>query len=100
MARVKREGEERDVDDDSDSTDEDFNPEVQESDVAEEYVLFGIFLVLHYIELLLLIIVIGLIVTHQLLNQNLMVKKVVMVEVKKRKKKRKRIKNLNQLKQL
>lgn len=41
MARVKREGQERDEDDDDDSdesTDEDFNPEGQESDVAEEYV--------------------------------------------------------------
>lgn len=34
---MKREGQERDVDDDSDeSTDEDFNPEGQESDIAEE----------------------------------------------------------------
>lgn len=41
MARVKREGQERDEDDDSDeSTDEDFNPDGVESDVAEEYVLF------------------------------------------------------------
>lgn len=41
MARVKREGQERDEDDDDsdESTDEDFNPEGQESDVAEEYVL-------------------------------------------------------------
>jgi structure-specific recognition protein 1 len=39
LARVKREGQERDEDDDSEeSTDEDFNPEGQESDVAEEYV--------------------------------------------------------------
>jgi len=41
LARVKREGQERDEDDDDDSdesTDEDFNPEGQESDVAEEYV--------------------------------------------------------------
>jgi len=39
LARVKREGQERDEDDDDDSdesTDEDFNPEGQESDVAEE----------------------------------------------------------------
>lgn len=45
MARVKREGQERDDDDgDSDeSTDEDFNPEGQESDVDEEYVLHIIF---------------------------------------------------------
>ncbi|XP_025206341.1 FACT complex subunit Ssrp1 [Melanaphis sacchari] len=40
LARVKREGQERDEDDDDDSnesTDEDFNPEGQESDVAEEF---------------------------------------------------------------
>ncbi|XP_025423207.1 FACT complex subunit Ssrp1 [Sipha flava] len=38
LARVKREGQERDEDDDSEeSTDEDFNPEGQESDVAEEF---------------------------------------------------------------
>ncbi|XP_050535918.1 FACT complex subunit Ssrp1 [Daktulosphaira vitifoliae] len=38
LARVKREGQERDEDDDSDeSTDEDFNPDAQESDVAEEF---------------------------------------------------------------
>lgn len=46
LARVKREGQERDEDDDDDSdesTDEDFNPEGQESDVAEEYVLFNMF---------------------------------------------------------
>lgn len=38
LARVKREGQERDEDDDDsdESTDEDFNPEGQESDVAEE----------------------------------------------------------------
>lgn len=34
---MKREGQERDEDDDSDeSTDEDFNPEGPESDIAEE----------------------------------------------------------------
>lgn len=40
LARVKREGQERDEDDDSsgESTDEDFKPEGLESDVAEEYV--------------------------------------------------------------
>ncbi|XP_060878435.1 FACT complex subunit Ssrp1 [Metopolophium dirhodum] len=39
LARVKREGQERDEDDDDsdESTDEDFNPEGQESDVAEEF---------------------------------------------------------------
>lgn len=39
LARVKREAEERDADeeDDEESTDEDFNPDQQESDVAEEY---------------------------------------------------------------
>ncbi|KAL5239533.1 hypothetical protein ACI65C_006943 [Semiaphis heraclei] len=40
LARVKREGQERDEDDDDDSdesTDEDFNPDAQESDVAEEF---------------------------------------------------------------
>lgn len=37
LARVKREGQERDeVDDSEESTDEDFNPEGVESDVAEE----------------------------------------------------------------
>lgn len=45
MARVKREGQERDEDEDSDeSTDEDFNPDAQESDVAEEYVTFYLYL--------------------------------------------------------
>lgn len=46
LARVKREGQERDVDDDDsdESTDEDFNPEGQESDVAEEYVRYIAFL--------------------------------------------------------
>lgn len=38
LARVKREAEERDDEEDEDeSTDEDFNPDQQESDVAEEY---------------------------------------------------------------
>ncbi|GJQ87573.1 Ssrp [Trypoxylus dichotomus] len=40
LERVKAEGQERDVDDkssDADSTDEDFNPNQEESDVAEEY---------------------------------------------------------------
>ncbi|GJQ80343.1 Ssrp [Trypoxylus dichotomus] len=40
LERVKAEGQERDVDDkssDEDSTDEDFNPNQEESDVAEEY---------------------------------------------------------------
>lgn len=41
MARVKREAEERDEDEGGDSeeesTDEDFNPNMAESDVAEEY---------------------------------------------------------------
>lgn len=40
LARVKAEAEERDSDEsgsDDESTDEDFNPEVQESDVAEEF---------------------------------------------------------------
>lgn len=46
MARVKREGQERDEDDDDsdDSTDEDFKPEGHESDVVEEYVYFDIYL--------------------------------------------------------
>lgn len=45
MARVKREGQERDEDDDSsgESTDEDFKPEGLESDVAEEYVYYNLF---------------------------------------------------------
>ncbi|XP_050437170.1 FACT complex subunit Ssrp1 isoform X2 [Adelges cooleyi] len=38
LERVKREGKDRDEDGDSDSsTDEDFNPDAQESDVAEEF---------------------------------------------------------------
>lgn len=95
MARVKREGQERDEDDsDSDeSTDEDFNPEVQESDVAEEYVSY----ILQFLNILLCIhFILDLIVIHQQQSLSLEMKK----EAMKRKTKRRRIKNLKLLRLL
>jgi len=98
---VKREGQERDEDDDddsNDSTDEDFNPEGPESDVVEEYVYFGI--LLNYLKFKYIKFVTGLIVTHHLQNQNLIMRKKVKVMVKKIKRKRRRIKNQKPLKLL